>query len=214
MCLSEPGFHSVAQADPKLIAILLPQHLRARVIAMSHHYFSLLLAEPERSPKAGLCIPHLHFLTPHICRKPAPFLSCLCAFSFHVNKQMCSEHPASKMCRNCRDTPSFFPEAANPSRVCLHLSLIYPHASVTGFSNLLLNWHYSGQVSISVFTVLEVGTILRCSPFFLLRCLPPFWAFILLVPLMFQNLSPLPVLQGQVSCFSHYVSLLHPRSLG
>lgn len=118
-----------------------------------------------------------------------------------------------RMCRNYCDTPFSFPEAANPSRVCLHLSLIYPHASVTGFSNLLLNWHYSGKVFISVFTVLEVGTILQCSPFFLFRCFPPFWNFILLVPLMFQNLSPLPVLQGQVSCFSHYVSLLHPRNL-
>lgn len=137
---SEPGFHSVPQADPKLMAILLPQHPRARVISVSHHYLSFLLDEPERSPKAGLCISHLHFLTPTsvgsllLCILfvlPSPFTS--------ISRCVQNILYQRRMCRNYCDTPFSFPEAANPSRVCLHLSLIYPHASVTGFSNLLLN---------------------------------------------------------------------------
>lgn len=88
VCLSEPGFHSVTQADPKHMATLLPQRLRARVIPVSHHYLSLLLDEPERSPKAGLCISHLHFLTPTSVGSLLLLYPVCVAFSFHINKQM------------------------------------------------------------------------------------------------------------------------------
>lgn len=86
----------MAQADPKLMATLLPQHLRARVIAVNHHYLSLLSHEPEGSHKAGLCTSHLHFLIPTSVGSLLLLYPVCVNFSFHVNKHMCSEHPVSK----------------------------------------------------------------------------------------------------------------------
>lgn len=123
---------------------------------------------------------------------------------------MCPEHPLAKV--NGLRYTCFLPETTNTSRVGPHLCLIYlppPLQSLGWFSTSCL-MDMICPVFISVFTVLEVGTLLQCSPFFLLGRFPPFWDFILLAPLVFQNLPPLPVLQGQASCFSHYVSLPHP----
>lgn len=206
------------------IQSIIPLLLRARIKAWVTIIFPLSWLNQRGCPKAGLLHLSSYFITFHICRNSEPFTSLL----FVLTSPLLTIHRCSQnilyqreMCRQFAfDNPPFLQReprlvscsTAKASWVALHSSLIYPHTSAAAFST----YCYSLQVKSSfprAFSLpfLEGETIFQCSPLFLLVCFPTSWDFILLAIWVFQHLSPLPMLQGQVSPhFSHCVGSPYP----